>query len=360
VTFANVPDGVWVTSVFPSGRDPNTVFVSLNNWQRGDYKPYLVKSTDRGRTFTSIAGDLPDRFDVWSVVQDHVNGNLLFAGTEFGLFFTVDGGSHWTQLKGMPVAQVRDIKIQKRENDLVLATFGRGFYVLDDYSAFRDMSAQALSQEAALFPLRNPYQFDELGYIRAVQGNEATPNPPMGAVFTYAVGSSVSANLALTVADAVGKQVYRADVPRTPGVHRVTWNLRVPAPPGAAAAGGRGGRGGAAGGRGAAVAGGAPAGAGATGAAAAPARGAAAGAAGAGAGAGGGAGAAGAGAAAVEPPPDAPAAPQGGGGRGGGGGGVFVPPGKFTATLNTVDGDKLTPIGKPQTFTVVPLPKKNY
>jgi hypothetical protein len=328
--------------VFPSPRDPNTVFATLNNWQRGDYKPYIVKSVDRGKTFTSIAGDLPDRQDAWSIVQDHVNGNLLFAGTEFGLFFSVDGGSHWTQLKGMPTAQVRDIKIQKRENDLVLATFGRGFYVLDDYSAFREMTTQALSSEAALFPLRNPYQFDELGYYRGAQGNESTPNPPMGAVFTYAVGSGFSGNLAISVADAAGKQVYRADVPHTAGVHRFTWNLRVPPPPGAAPAGGRGGRGGVAPARR-----GAPAPA-ATGAAA-PARGAAAG--------GAGAGAAGA---TIEPPPDAPAPPQGGGGRGGGGGGVFVTPGKFTATLGKVDGEKLTPIGKPQTFTVVPLPKKNY
>ena len=94
------PDGFWVSDVFASPRDANVVFVSLNNWQRGDYKPYIFRSDDRGRTFRSIAGDLPDRQPVWSVIQDHVNGNLIFAGTEFGLFFTVDGGTHWTQLKG--------------------------------------------------------------------------------------------------------------------------------------------------------------------------------------------------------------------------------------------------------------------
>ncbi len=92
------------------------LFVSLNNWQRGDFKPYLLKSADRGRTFTSIAGDLPDRQDVWAVVQDHINGDLLFAGTEFGLFVTVDGGRHWVRLKGgLPTAQVRDLAVQRRE-----------------------------------------------------------------------------------------------------------------------------------------------------------------------------------------------------------------------------------------------------
>src|SRR4029079_11448656 len=123
----------YVSDVFASPRDSNLVFVALNNWQTGDYKPYLLKSTDRGRTFTSIAGNLPALHDVWAIAQDHVNGDLLFAGTEFGLFFTVDGGRQWTQLKGgMPVTQVRDLKLQKRESDVVMATFGRGFYVLDD------------------------------------------------------------------------------------------------------------------------------------------------------------------------------------------------------------------------------------
>src|SRR3954462_9554312 len=143
-SFPGVPQYTYVSDVFASPRDSNTVFVALNNWQRGDYKPYLVRSTDRGRTFTNITGNLPERHDVWSVIQDHVQGNLLFAGTEFGVFVSVDGGQQWTQLKGgMPVAQARDMTVQKRENDLVVATFGRGFYVLDDYSALRDLAAPA-------------------------------------------------------------------------------------------------------------------------------------------------------------------------------------------------------------------------
>ena len=149
--FANVPDGYYITHVIASPIDSNVVFMSINNWQRGDFTPYVVRSDDRGKTFKSIAGDLPVGQDVWSVLQDWVNPDLLFAGTEFGLFFTVDGGTHWTQLKGMPVAQVRELKFQKRENDLVLATFGRGFYVLDDFSAFREMTRRrAAAGSAAL------------------------------------------------------------------------------------------------------------------------------------------------------------------------------------------------------------------
>ena len=156
--FPGVPKWTYVSSVYASPRDSNVVFATLNNWQVGDYKAYIVKSTDRGRTWTNISGDLPAKHDVWAMAQDRVNGDLLFAGTEFGLFFTVDGGKHWIQLKGgMPRIQVRDLQIQTRENDVVMATFGRGFWILDDYSALREVNADTMAAEARLFPLRQTY-----------------------------------------------------------------------------------------------------------------------------------------------------------------------------------------------------------
>ena len=147
------------------------------------------------------AGSAPAR---GAIVQDHVNGNLLFAGIEFGVWFTVDGGQHWTQLKGgLPTMQARDLAIQRRENDLVVGTFGRGVYVLDDYSALRELTPQALAEEARLLPLRDAYLFEELGQQQAAWGNETTPNPPVGAVFTYAVGKAPEgdAKLVLTITD---------------------------------------------------------------------------------------------------------------------------------------------------------------
>jgi photosystem II stability/assembly factor-like uncharacterized protein len=243
--FANAKDGIYLTHVIASPRDSNVVFVSLNNWQRGDFTPYLVRSDDRGRTFKSIAGDLPAGQDVWTVLQDPVNGNLLFAGTEFGLFFTVDGGNHWTQLKGMPVAQVRELKFQKRENDLVMATFGRGFFILDDYSAFREITAQSLGDEGALYPLRMAYQYEEQTNARTVWGNTTTPNPPMGAILTYSLGPSANGTYAISIADDAGHSLDRIEVASQPGVHRVAWNLRIPqAGGGGRGAGGGGGRGG--------------------------------------------------------------------------------------------------------------------
>jgi hypothetical protein len=234
--FPGVPQWTYVSDVFASPRDANVVFVTLNNWQRGDYKPYVVKSSDRGRTWTNISGDLPDRHDVWSIIQDHVNGDLLFAGTEFGLFVTLDGGRHWAQFKaGIPVIQVRDMTVQRRENDLVLATFGRGFYILDDYSALRDVSAAALAADAALFRLRDAYSYSPTGMapagtagIGSMSGNWTTPNPPFGAVFTYNVSKDMPADakLVLTISDDTGKQVRRIDLEKTAGLRRVVWNLR--------------------------------------------------------------------------------------------------------------------------------------
>ena len=191
--FPGVPKWTYVSDVFASPRDSNVVFVAFNNWQRGDYKPYLLRSDDRGRTFKAIASNLPDRHDVWAVIQDHVNGNLLFAGTEFGVFASVDAGGHWTQLKGgAPTFQVRDMAVQKRESDLVLGTFGRGFWILDDYSPLREMTPESLAAEAAVYPLRDAYSFNPIGEAQAAEPTWVAPNPPVGAVITYSVGARTS------------------------------------------------------------------------------------------------------------------------------------------------------------------------
>ncbi|MCA1558999.1 MAG: glycosyl hydrolase [Acidobacteria bacterium] len=298
-----VAEYAYVTDVLASPRDANTLFVTLNNYQRGDFKPYVVKSADRGRTWTSIAGNLPARSGAWSIAQDHINGSLLFVGLEFGVYVSVDGGASWTQLKGgIPVTQARDLHIQRRENDLIVGTFGRGAYILDDYSALRALTAESLSAETTLFPLRDAYQYDEMGQVRAAWGNESTPNPPYGAVFTYHVGSvpPADAKLVVTIADDAGKQVRRFEVSKAPGIQRAAWNLRAEAPPAPPQA--PGGRGGAPGGQGGGQ-------------------------------------------------------DPGFGGRGGPPQGPVVPPGRYRATLGRLAGDTVTPIGEPQTFSVIPLPR---
>src|SRR5438552_560036 len=187
-----VPELAYVSRIVASNHDANTVYVAIENHQNADFKPYLFKSTDAGRTWTSIKGNLPVNAPVWSIAEDHVNPNLLFVGNEFGLYFSIDGGQKWIQLKsGLPTIQVRDLAIQKRENDLVIGTFGRGIYILDNYTPLRLLRPETLKQEAQLFPVK-----DALMYIQAqplglrgksFQGESffTAENPPFGASFTY-------------------------------------------------------------------------------------------------------------------------------------------------------------------------------
>ncbi len=253
--FPGVPKHTYVADVFPSPRDAGTVFVTLNNWQRGDYNPYVVVSRDKGATWANITGNLPAKHNAWTIAQDHVNGDLLFVGTEFGLFTSIDGGRQWTMLRGnAPYMQIRDMQLQRRENDVVMATFGRGFWILDDYSALREITPAALAEDARLYPLRDAYRFDTAGLapqgaagLGPLAGNYTTPNPPAGAVFTYSVGKELPAGetLVLTIDDARGEQFRRVTLVKTPGLHRFAWNLRgeVQGGPTAATAGtpGRGG-----------------------------------------------------------------------------------------------------------------------
>src|SRR5205085_11354153 len=143
--FSGVPDRTYVSRVAASSHDANTVYAAFENHKSGDYKPYLLKSADAGRTWNSIAGNLPENGPVLAFAEDPVNPDLLFAGTEFGLFFTVDGGKKWIQFKGdFPTIAVRDLKIQARESDLAAATFGRGFYILDDIQSLRELKPDTL------------------------------------------------------------------------------------------------------------------------------------------------------------------------------------------------------------------------
>ena len=266
-----VPATSFINDVKADLFDENTVYVSLDNHKYGDYKPYIVKSTDKGATWTTIVNGLGDTNMVWRVVQDHVNKDLLFAGAEFGLYFSVDGGRSWTQMKGgVPTISFRDLAIQRRENDLVAASFGRGFYVLDDYSALRNVSKSQLEKEAALFVPRKAYwyvprsiiDFDE---IRGSQGSQLylAPNPDFGANFTYYLkdeyksaekvrqekekkmkgdvsfpgwdavedeAREMAPAVFLEIKDKTGKVVNRVEGPNKKGMNRVAWNLRVASP----------------------------------------------------------------------------------------------------------------------------------
>ncbi len=188
-----VPATPFVNDVRADLYDANTVYLVLDNHKYGDYKPYLLKSTDKGRSWSSINGNLPKKLLTWRVVQDHVDRNLMFAATEYGVYMTKNGGGSWTQLKGgMPTISIRDITIQRRENDLVAASFGRGFFVLDDISPLRDITSADMQQEATLFEVKPAYWYVPKGEVYAQGSNQyKADNPPFGAVFTYYLKDSL-------------------------------------------------------------------------------------------------------------------------------------------------------------------------
>ncbi len=263
-----VPERAYVADLEASRTDGDTVYAAFDNHKMGDFTPYLYRSTDRGRTWTSIAGDLPARHIVYTVAEDGDNPKLLFAGTEFGVFFTVDGGTRWIELTGgMPTIAVRDIDIQREHDDLALATFGRGFYILDDYTPLRRASRELLQRDAILFAPRDALLYVQKQSRIGDRGASfyAAPNPPFGAVFTYHLAEGLKTReekrmeaettaikegrnpilpsheelraeaaeqepaVILTVADGDGNVVRRVEGPRGKGFHRVAWDLRQPA-----------------------------------------------------------------------------------------------------------------------------------
>jgi len=269
--FPGVPEMTYVRRLVASRHAADVVYAAFDNHKMADFKPYVARSADRGRTWTSIAGDLPARGSVYALVEDPVRPELLYAGTEFGLFATFDGGKKWIRLKGgLPTIQVRDLAIQQREDDLVLATFGRGFYVLDDLAPLRGVSAAALETPVLLFPPPTAELYvprSRTGGRDKVFAGETfylAANPPFGATLTYylkeerkslkqrrqeAEKAALEAKRELefpafealraetleekpvviaTVRDAEGAVVRRLEGPAGAGFHRLTWDLRYP------------------------------------------------------------------------------------------------------------------------------------
>ena len=193
VTKLGLPNRSFVNDIKADLFDSNTVYVVLDNHKEGDFNPYIYKSTDLGVSWKSISSNLPKRTLVWRIVQDHVNKNLLFAATEFGVYVSLNAGTAWQKLPGTPTLPFRDLTIQKRENDLVAASFGRGFYVLDDYSALREMTAENLKRKGKLFAPRTAKWY----VPRSNVGNTGadyffSKNPTFGAVFTYHLSDDFS------------------------------------------------------------------------------------------------------------------------------------------------------------------------
>jgi photosystem II stability/assembly factor-like uncharacterized protein len=268
-----VPEMSLINNVKASGHDADTVYAIANAHQLGDFSPYLFVSQDRGRSWQAIAGDLPENTLIWAIEQDHVNADLLFIATEFGLYVSVNGGEKWHKLSGnVPTISFRDLKLQRRDSDLVGASFGRGFYVLDDYAALRDMSDELLENDGHLFPVRDawwyvPYQpMQAPGQPTLGSTSFKAANPDFGAILTYYLREDVlttqksrqkdekklreanenvpfpgwerlrqeaaasKPHVLLLVRDEAGDPIRWLEGATKAGLHRASWDLRRPSP----------------------------------------------------------------------------------------------------------------------------------
>jgi len=188
-----LPSTPFVNDVRADLFDANIVYAALDNHKNGDYNPYIIKSNDKGRTWSLMNGDLPSKLLIWRLVQDHVKKDLLFAATEFGVYFTSNGGKNWVELEGgMPTIPIRDITIQRRENDLVAGSFGRGIFILDDITPLRNFNKSMMSNPATLFPIKTAHWYRQHSRVGS-QGDAEWigKNPPFGANFTYYMADKI-------------------------------------------------------------------------------------------------------------------------------------------------------------------------
>lgn len=268
--FPNVPKLSYVARVLASSHDENTVYAAFDNHKSGDFTPYLLRSKDRGKTWKLLTGSLKaeQTGPVLAIAEDPVNANLVFIGTEFGLYFTIDGGNKWLQLKnGIPTISVRDLAIQKEMNDLAIGTFGRGIYILDDYSPLREITAELVKNPAHLFTPSSAWLYVQTRKFglsgKGFRGASfyTASNPPFGATLTYYLAETIKTSKAqrreqekkgkinfpnedqlrheaneerplilLAVTNSKGEVMRTISAPATAGLHRVTWDLREPAP----------------------------------------------------------------------------------------------------------------------------------
>lgn len=259
------PSTAFVNDIKVDLHNDQVAYVALDNHKYGDYSPYLYKTTNGGGKWVSITKGIPDGTLVWRIVQDHINPNLLFLATEYGVYVSLNQGNEWHKFStGLPTISVRDLAIQKRENDLVLATFGRSFYVLDDYSPLRDIKAESLQQSAMLFKPRKALQYHQIRGGTSSQGGSFynAENPKYGAMFTFylkeghmtlksarqkaekdkktadipfpgwealdAEKNESKPQLILVIEDEAGEVVDRIYAPHKKGVQRVNWDLKKP------------------------------------------------------------------------------------------------------------------------------------
>lgn len=226
-----LPPNTWVSSIEASHYEPGTAYVTFDGHRTGDMKSYVYKTTDFGKTWVSLTTPSIEGY-CHVIREDLVNPNLLFLGTEFGLFISIDGGKQWARIKSIPKVAIRDIAIHPREHDLILATHGRGIMIIDDITALRSLTPEILNSRAAVLPsrpaiMRTPTYFQEFPGDDQFFGE----NMPEGAFITYYLKKRhIFGDLKLQILDSDGKVIKTLPTTKNRGINRVYWNMRLRPP----------------------------------------------------------------------------------------------------------------------------------
>ncbi|HVJ28442.1 MAG TPA: hypothetical protein VM493_12925, partial [Vicinamibacterales bacterium] len=241
IAAAGGPGDRYVSRVLASPHEPGTAFVAKSGFRNDDFRPFLFRTTDFGKTWTSIGAGLPSA-PINVVVQDRRNKELLIVGNDLGVWVSLDAGTAWMRLKAdLPTVPVHDLTVHPRENDLVIGTYGRGIFI-GDISHLQELSTATTDKPLHLFAIepRTPYQFRALGnYHLYGDAFIEVPNEPEALVITYLLRDQAEGNAQVTITDVTGQTVATLRGPVERGVNRVLWNMRR-----ASQGGGRGGGGG--------------------------------------------------------------------------------------------------------------------
>ncbi len=248
-----VPDETHVSRVEPSHFAPGTCYVTFDGHRTDDHKPYVFKTTDFGASWTSIAGGLPTG-NVNVIREDPRNANLLYLGTEYALYISVNGGREWKRfMTGLPTVRVDDLLVHPRDNDLIVGTHGRSIWIIDDITPLQQMTEPVMTADAHLFDIRPATR-----WISDTQGSRGVggakhfrgANPPGGTAISYYLKAAASGDVKIQITDMNGAVIRDLPGTKEAGLNRVQWNLSPNPPPQPEGQEGRGGRGGGRGGRG--------------------------------------------------------------------------------------------------------------
>src|SRR5687767_766778 len=242
----------WISRIDASHFDPATAYVAVDGHRSNDLKPYLFVTRDYGATWTSIANNLPSYGNIQVVREDPKNKDLLYVGTEFGLFISLNGGREWKKfMNDLPTARVDDILIHPRDGDLILGTHARGVLIADDITPLQQLTPTVLAADATLFDIRPAVAYlNDLTLAQQIAGQQvfAGENAPWGTAINYYLKSAATGDVRISIADASGRVVRTLEGTKNAGLNRVYWNLAPTPRSGGGGFGGGGGGGGAGGG----------------------------------------------------------------------------------------------------------------